>query len=321
MVSDRANPVLSVIIPSYHPGETLAACLCSLQGQATSQSFEVILVDSSGDAAPALVRERFPWVKVLAFPERKYPGEARNLGIAQARGEIIAFLDADCTADRGWVEEILKVHRAGHPVVSGAVENGSRESLVGWAYYFAEFSQWMPGGSRGLVRDIAGCCLSIDRAVFRKCGPFLEGTYCSDTAFQWRIGREGIRAHFFPSIRVAHHLTGCGVGAFLAHEVLHGRSFANVRVREEAISGWRRAALLLAAPLLPFVLFGRIFARVMRTGKLVSRFLAASPLVLLGVAAWSWGEFLGYLGGAQGKGDPVARGEASAIGFGRTQGE
>ena len=295
MAPTLATPAVSVIIPAYHPGETLLSCLRSLEDQTATEPFEVILVESSGDDTPARVREGFPWVRVLAFSERKYCGEARNLGIAQAQGDVIAFLDADCTAGRNWIEEILKAHRAGHSVVSGAVENGSRDSLTGWAYYFAEFSQWIPRGFEGPARDIAGCCLAMDRATFEQHGPFLEGTYCSDTAFQWKMGRAGIRAHWTPSVRVAHHLTRRGLGAFLSHEVRHGRSFAAVRTREERASGARRAARVVGTPLLPLLLFCRIFARVVGARRLFLPFLLASPLVLLGVAAWSWGELLGYL--------------------------
>jgi glycosyltransferase involved in cell wall biosynthesis len=77
--------------------------------------FEVIVVDSSNDSVVHTMKERFPWVRVYGFPQRKYCGDARNFGISVAKGEIIAFLDADCWADPGWVKEILKAHDQDFP--------------------------------------------------------------------------------------------------------------------------------------------------------------------------------------------------------------
>ena len=136
---------LSVIIASYNSRGTIGACLKSLESQASPESFEIILVDSSTDGTPEYVEQDFPVVKIIRFPERKFCGDARNIGITKANGEVVAFIDADCLAGPSWVEEILRAHDSSDLAIGGAIANGNPESYVGWAAYFTEFSKWMPG--------------------------------------------------------------------------------------------------------------------------------------------------------------------------------
>src|SRR4029079_5050367 len=45
----------------------------------------------------------FPAVRVVRSDRPLLPGDARNLGVRNARGAVILFIDADCTADPGWL--------------------------------------------------------------------------------------------------------------------------------------------------------------------------------------------------------------------------
>jgi glycosyltransferase involved in cell wall biosynthesis len=286
------KPHLSVIIPSFNSGRTIEACLESLRNQATDKIFEIIVVDSSVDAHIERVAERFPGVRLYRFPERQFPGDALNFGIAKANGEILAFIGADCIADSNWVSETLQAHQSGHAVIGDAVDNGNPESYVGWGHYFCEFNQWMPRSSKRQMED--ACCLSLKRWAFNRFGPFLEGTYCSDTAFNWRLAKEGHKPFFIPSIKVS-HINIDSMKAYLKHEIIHGRSFARVRTLEQHFSVGRRTVFVLLSPLLPLLLFCRTTRRVFKNRIYLKQFLFSLPLVLLGLSFWSWGEFLGYL--------------------------
>ena len=198
------KPQLSVIIASYNSGKTIQRCLASLKNQITGNDFEIIVVDSSGDEAAGIVRERFPEVRLYKFPDRKYAGEARNFGISVAGADILAFIDADCTADRNWVDEILKAHQSDYLAIGGSIANGNPYSYVGWAAYFCEFSQWMPGEPTKWLGDISAANMSYKKKAFGQYGRFIEGTYCSDTDFHLRLGRGGTRLRFIPSIHISH---------------------------------------------------------------------------------------------------------------------
>ena len=124
------NPPLSVVIASYNSSKTIESCLKSLEKQTTQEPFEVIVVDSSIDGTGEMVEKKFPYVKVLRFRERKFPGDARNIGIAEANGKIIAFIDADCKAEEHWAEEIIKAHQAAGPAFGVSERAGPTQSLA-----------------------------------------------------------------------------------------------------------------------------------------------------------------------------------------------
>ncbi len=311
-IADGA-PELSVVIASFNARQTIEACLESLENQATPHLFEIVVVDSSNDGTAAVVEKRFPSVRLHHFRDRKFCGDARNMGIARSSGPIVAFLDADCTVEKNWVNEVIKAHQTPHLAVGGVVDNGSPESLVGWGYYFCEFSLWMPRSFEQEIKEMAGCCLSLKRPAFDRYGPFLEGTYSSDTAFQRRMERDGEKVLCVPGIRVLHTAT-YGLGGFLKHVASHRRDFAEVMAEEKEISGLRRLALLLGSPLMPFPLFLCIAGRVLKSRSYRCRFLLSSPFVFLGLIARSWGEFLGYARGRQGMNRGPVNGGGSTTG-------
>ena len=90
----NGTPLVSVVIPAHNAQAYLAECLSSVQAQAGAFALETIVVDDgSSDATPDIAR-RHPGVTCLSQAQRG-PSAARNAGIAAARGEFIAFLDAD----------------------------------------------------------------------------------------------------------------------------------------------------------------------------------------------------------------------------------
>ena len=98
-----ARPLVSVIIPHLNQPDFLRICLESLAAQDwPAEQTEIIVVDNGSRAPPDLAALGFPRVKLLteATPG---PGPARNRGIAGSSGELLAFIDADCRADPGWL--------------------------------------------------------------------------------------------------------------------------------------------------------------------------------------------------------------------------
>ncbi len=92
--SRTSRPLVSVVIPAYNAEGYLAATIESVLAQ-TYRPLEVLVVDDgSSDGTVALARSFGDPVRVIE-QENKGPAGARNTGFAEARGDIIALLDAD----------------------------------------------------------------------------------------------------------------------------------------------------------------------------------------------------------------------------------
>lgn len=87
-------PLVSAVIPAYNAEPYLGACLDSVQAQSTAMPLEVIVVDDGSTDATRGIAEGRAGVIYLNQPNRG-PSAARNSGLARARGEFVAFLDAD----------------------------------------------------------------------------------------------------------------------------------------------------------------------------------------------------------------------------------
>lgn len=95
----KCQPLVSVIIPTYNCGALITDTIASVQGQSVSD-WELILVDDcSSDSTREIL---YPYIKsdprinLLQMPKNSgRPAVPRNMGLQRARGEFIAFLDAD----------------------------------------------------------------------------------------------------------------------------------------------------------------------------------------------------------------------------------
>jgi glycosyltransferase involved in cell wall biosynthesis len=137
-------PLVSVIIPTYNRAELVQEALASVEAQ-TFRDFEILVVDdgSTDDTAEALASLK--GIRVLRHDCRRGVAAARNLGIAEARGEWLAFLDSDdlwltdklarqmaylkdrpdlllCQTDEVWVRNRIKVNKpVSHRKVAGKI--------------------------------------------------------------------------------------------------------------------------------------------------------------------------------------------------------
>ena len=108
-------PSVSVIIPTYNRRDLLQRSLDSVLAQ-TYRDFEVVIVDDGSTDGTRAAIEGSPQVRYF-FQDNAGPARARNVGIRQARGDIIAFLDSDDV----WCPEFLQTQvdvLSGYPDVA-----------------------------------------------------------------------------------------------------------------------------------------------------------------------------------------------------------
>ena len=113
--------MISVIVPGYNVQGTLGACLEALLDQTVPRDrYEIIYVDDASTAGSVEVARRYPGVALIRLEANRGQANARNVGLAQSKGEIILFTDADCVPARDWIEAMLqafaddRVHEFAH---------------------------------------------------------------------------------------------------------------------------------------------------------------------------------------------------------------
>jgi glycogen(starch) synthase len=123
-MTPRSRPRLSVVICTYNRAARLAELLGSLRGQ-TYPEFEVIVVNGpSSDNTDAVLANHAGAVRAGACAECNISA-SRNVGIAMAAGEIVAFIDDDAVPEPSWLEALvapygnIDVAGAGGPVEDG----------------------------------------------------------------------------------------------------------------------------------------------------------------------------------------------------------
>ncbi len=195
---------LSVVIPHLNEPEHLTRCLRSLDRErAGSVAFEVIVVDNGSREPIDHICRAFSGVR-LVLERVPGPGPARNRGAALAKGEIIAFIDADCVAHPGWAEAIVDAfHQPGVDVVGGdigilprSVRRTALEAYEGLYSYrarlFVERHGYAATGN-----------MAVRAEVFRRVGPFQGlGTH-EDVVWGRRAREAGCSIVFKPGIAVS----------------------------------------------------------------------------------------------------------------------
>lgn len=274
----------SVILPAYQAWDSLPAAMEALRPQVDRPDRELVLVESSGEFSQQELAERWPWARVIAQAERTLPGRARNLAAREARGELLAFTDADAVVEPDWLDELERALTDGVDGVAGVVLNGTPGSAIGTADYLLEFSDWLPR-PRLPVRHGATCNLLLRRAVLDGTGFPEELWPGEDTVVTFRLGAQG-RLGFAPRARIRHD-GRTEFRDFLRHQSLLGASFASVCDAVEF--PYRSLTRPRYAPLLPVLRIVAVTLRVRGNPAAIKAALRVSPLIAIGAVAWSTG--------------------------------
>ena len=206
--SDRSD--LAIVIPHYDDTDRLRRCLVSLLDQPDENldRCEVIVVDNGSTQSLDRLRDDFPRVRFHDQPERG-AGPARNLGVAVSTAPRIAFIDADCVAEPGWIARALEFSPPEDPELHRCVVGGfvgtfdetppPRSGAEAFEAVFAfDFKTYIE--KKGFTG--AGNMLT-SREMFELTGPF-RAELSEDVEWSRRAVQKGARLIYDPLLRVSH---------------------------------------------------------------------------------------------------------------------
>ncbi len=209
---------LTIIVPTYNRSELFARALRGLLNQtANPTDYEIVVVDDGStdntpavaDAAVASAGGRIRYFR----QENKGPAAARNLGVLQARGQIVLFTGDDCLPDEGLIAEHLRAHdEAGDVGVLGLVTWHPEIEITPFMAYLETGPQF-GFGQIANTEDVAiwhfytsNC--SVQRHWIEQAGGFDEDfKYAAfeDMELAYRMKQRGLRIIYRPSAKTYHH--------------------------------------------------------------------------------------------------------------------
>lgn len=205
---------ISVVIPVYNEHERIRECIESILKN-TKKPFEVIVADGGSEDRTAEIAGSFPGVKVLENPERT-AAAGRNVGIRNARGEIIAFTDGDCIVDQNWLSSIQKCFEE-HPELDGLrgrivpVRTDNRYEAywnhLAWELLMQFGDEPYVIQERGLDRSLITANCAYRRKMLCKVKGFSRwfGNNAEDVDLTWRVLDQGATLMYDPAPLVYAH--------------------------------------------------------------------------------------------------------------------
>lgn len=209
------------------------SCLSSLLSQDIGEDFEIVVVDNGSSDATAELVSGFP-VRLVPEP---WPGrsKARNAGIRAARGNVLAFTDADCVPRKSWLSELLRgSNDADCGCFVGEINMLEPSNIIGRYCHDRELicqlrllSQTMPVAATGNI--------AYRREVFDTIGMFDEAfTFGEDGDLFWRMVRCGrFRYRYNPDAVVAHRHPA-HLGEFIRRSFHEGEGLTRFRRKHRA---------------------------------------------------------------------------------------
>ena len=282
-----SSPKLSVVVASVNGLPYLADCLDALHERASGA--EVVVADWTNEPTRALVRRRFPQVRLLSFDEPMAVPELRAAGIFASDAPYVALIEDHCNVREGWADRIVAAHEAGRSVVGGSIRNFPFRRVRDWAAFFCEYSRYMEPAPAGAVDDLPGMNVSYDRRALEAIDDLLRAGRW-ESWLHARLLESGFELWCEPAA-VLDHAKDFGFREFLSQRYHYSRSYAGMRNAE---LGAKRALYVLGAPLIPPLMYARIAKNVLARRRHRRELALATPLILLYMTVWAGGEAIGY---------------------------
>lgn len=170
---------ISVIVPVYNSTKTLRHCAEALKNQ-TDANYEIIFVDDCSTDSSYEICEQMG-ARAIRLPVNKGQAVARNAGVKESRGEIIAFADSDVVVPAHWLEKyrhLLALHSEADMICSGYSD--SREGTLPAMFAFYESIYRRSKLPRYIRASTSSNCI-IYKDVFYEVGGYPEYYVTSHT--------------------------------------------------------------------------------------------------------------------------------------------
>jgi len=225
------SPELSIIILNYNTKELLADCLNSIKKCEGEISLEVIVSDNaSSDESAEMVREKFPWVKLLEGENSGF-AKGNNRAKPYVKGKMVLFLNPDTVVNKGVLKETTEYFKDNEEVgalscklilPSGEIDRDARRRFptpwIGFSRLILGNSKkyWYEDVDANIIQEveaIQGAFFLTWKKILDKVGWFSEEYFFNgeDLDLCWKIKKEGWKIIYYPDVFI-YHIKGASTG-------------------------------------------------------------------------------------------------------------
>ncbi|MEG4498534.1 glycosyltransferase [Microcoleus sp. F10-C6] len=224
-----ALPICSLIIVNYNGLRHTKDCLKSLQKLAyPEQQLDLIVIDNcSQDDSVNSLRELFPKVRIFVNSANNF-AKALNLGISEAKGQYIGFLNNDATLDSRWLEILVQILETNKKIGAtsgkllfkdGRINSAGIQQLPNFYWQDVGFGE-KDSGQYDTEREVEGLCWAavlFRRECLEDVGPIDEDfvMYFEDVEFAKRCHKLGWKMLYTPAAIAHHEYRGSSKGSKL----------------------------------------------------------------------------------------------------------
>ena len=213
-----SQPLVSIIILNYNANQLILDCIESIT-KTNYENFEIIVVDNaSTDNSHIKCKEKFEKIRLIENEKNLGYCEGNNVGIKNAKGELIVILNPDTIVHPDWLSELIRVYNEHGEALyqpkhlslnekSVIMSTGNMMHIFGFGYAREkgkkDVNQYNEIEQIGYA---SGTCLFAPVSVLNKIGlldPFIF-LYHDDLDLGWRDAQLGIKSYYVPSSIIYH---------------------------------------------------------------------------------------------------------------------
>lgn len=267
----KVRTEIDIIIPTYNGSKHIQGILRSIREQTFKNYRCIVIDDCSNDNTVKIVKNKFPWVTLIAQNKNQGPAKNRNIAIKHGESPYIAIFDDDTFLDDiYWLETALNrmkdnpfIGQIASTIISGYDKNLVldcgifRDRYLFGGRFFKYRLNRLPKADK-ISKRILGACTAgtmIRRDVFEKVGGFDEHYFylVEDVELSMRIHLAGYDVVFEPNLRT-YHLESQAMGKDTERKLYLLRRNSMMAIGENM-------PFLLTIKVVPFIILREIILR------------------------------------------------------------
>ena len=202
---------LSLIIPVYNRPDEIDELLESLSNQNFTDNYEVVIVEDGSSVDCKSIVEKYLNLEISYFyKSNSGPGDSRNFGMRNAKGDYFIILDSDCILPINYLTEVKKSLERDYVDCFGGVDDADQSfSDIQKAINFAMTSVITTGGIRGGSEKLTkfqprSFNMGISKKAFEASNGFGNVHPGEDPDLAMRLWNLGFETRLFKNVKVYH---------------------------------------------------------------------------------------------------------------------